>query len=160
MERESDPPEETPPEPPPRGANPDGGPDGRRAPGWPLARRLAVIPAAICGLQALALAVIGVLSLADPGQGLAGAAVEAAVFGLIAAGLVIVAVGLVRLKAWARGPLIALELIALLTAVAFAGLGTVLGWGLAAASVVAIGVTLSRPVAVALEGESDADAEA
>lgn len=118
-----------------------------------LARRLVLIPATICVLQAIALLVIGGLALADPGQGVAGAAVEAIVLALLAVGLVTVAVGLLRFRAWARSPLMALQLIALLTALAFAGLDTLLGWVLALMSAASIAATLSSPVARAMEGE-------
>jgi hypothetical protein len=116
-----------------------------------------VIPAAVCALQALGLALTGIGVLLEPSQGVGGALVEAAVLFLLAAGLLVIATGLLRLKAWARGPLIALELIALLTAVAYAGLTTVPGAVLAVASVAAIVVVIARPVAEALEGVSPFD---
>ena len=116
------------------------------------ARRLLIIPAAVCSLQAVGLAVNAIGALLDPGEGVSGAVVEAAIFLLLAAGLVAIAIGLLRLKAWARGPLIAVQLIALLTAVAYAGLGTLPGAVLAVTSFAAIAVVIVRPVADVLEG--------
>jgi hypothetical protein len=123
-----------------------------------LARRLLVVPAVVCTLQAVALGANAVGSLIDPGQGIGSAAVEAVVLLLLALALVAVAVGLLRAKGWARGPVIALQLIALLTALAYAGLDTWLGWVLALMSAASALVVLSRPVADLLEGGATPDA--
>lgn len=117
-------------------------------------RLLLLIPAFVCVVQALGLAINGIGALIDPGQGLSGAIVEAAVLLLLAGGLLIIAGGLVRLRAWARGPLIATQLIALLTAVAYAGLSTAPGLVLAASSLAAIVVVVLGPVGAVMEGDS------
>jgi hypothetical protein len=122
-----------------------------------LARRLLLVPVIVCSLQAVGLFVNAVGALADPGQGLGSASVEAVVLVLLGLALVVVAVGLLRSKGWARGPLIALQLIALLTALAYAGLDSWLGWVLALTSAASVLVALSRPVADLLEGGATPD---
>jgi hypothetical protein len=131
--------------------------DRPRAEAIRRARRLLLIPAAVCALQAIGLLVFAIGALLEPSQGVTGAVVEAAVLGLLAAGLIIIGVGLLRLKAWARGPLIAVQLIALLTAVAYVGLSEIPGAVLAAASVAAIAVVIVRPVGEVMEGVSPFD---
>lgn len=117
-----------------------------------LARRLLLVPATVCVLQAVGLMVNGIGAVADPSEGVSGAWVEAGVFAVLAAGLVTVAVGLLRASPWARGPLVALQLVALLTVLAYAGLDTLLGWLLAVPAAASVLIALSRPVARLLEG--------
>jgi hypothetical protein len=124
-----------------------------------IGRRFLLVAAAVATLQALGLLVLAVGVVLDPGQGAASAAVEVVVLGALAAGLLAIAAGLTRVRAWARGPLVALELIALLTAVSWAGLGTWLGWALAIPAGLALAAVLIGPGAVALGAAGNASPE-
>jgi hypothetical protein len=124
-----------------------------------MARRLLLLAAAVATLQAFGLLALAVGVVLDPGQGAASAAVEVVVLGALAIGLLAIASGVSRVRPWARGPLVALELIALLTAVSWAGLGTWLGWALAVPAGLALAAVLIGPGAAALgaAGASSSD---
>ena len=78
--------------------------------------------AALVGLEGLALAVFGVLELANLHATRVALAVTTALFFLaMGAGLVACAVGLGRVRAWSRGPVVAVQIITLLLSFSFWG---------------------------------------
>jgi hypothetical protein len=78
--------------------------------------------AVLVGLQGLALAVLGVLELADLDASRVALAVTTSLFFLaLGAGLLVCAVGLAGVRAWSRGPVVAVQLITLLLSFSFWG---------------------------------------
>jgi len=78
--------------------------------------------AVLVGLEGLALAVLGVLELANLHSNRVALAVTTAVFFLaLGAGLGACARGLAQVRTWARGPVVAVQLITLLLAISFWG---------------------------------------
>jgi len=112
--------------------------------------------AAVVALQAAALVVLGVLEVVHLSSGRATLAVTTtAFFWLVGAGLAACAVGLTRLSSWARGPVVAAELILVLTA--FSTWGGSRSWAVAmlvAAGVALVGV-LHPASTAALAAEDD-----
>jgi hypothetical protein len=78
--------------------------------------------AVLVALEGLALGVLGVLELANLHASRVALAVTTALFFLaLAAGLVACAVGLGRVRAWSRGPVVAVQIITLLLSFSFWG---------------------------------------
>jgi uncharacterized protein YaaW (UPF0174 family) len=77
---------------------------------------------ALVALQGLALVVLGVLELAHLASSRVALAVTTAVFfAVVGAGLLLCARGLATSGSWARGPVVAVQLIGVLTAFSFWG---------------------------------------
>jgi hypothetical protein len=90
--------------------------------------RLLLGAAGLVGLEALALVVLGVLELANLHATRVVLAVSTALFFLVfGAGLLACAGGLVQVRSWARGPVVAVQLITLLLAFSFWGGETTAG---------------------------------
>ena len=80
------------------------------------------VAAVLVGLQGIVLAGLGVLELLSLEAARVTLAVTTAIFFLgLGAGLGLCAVGLVRVHSWARGPVVALELIGVLLSFSFWG---------------------------------------
>jgi hypothetical protein len=78
--------------------------------------------AVLVGLEGLTLAVLGVLELVHLDSTRVALAVTTTLFFLgLAAGLLACASGLARVRAWARGPVVAVQLITLLLSISFWG---------------------------------------
>jgi len=78
--------------------------------------------AVLVGLEGLTLAVLGVLELASLNSTRVALAVTTAVFFLgLGAGLAACARALAQVRAWARGPVVAVQLITLLLSISFWG---------------------------------------
>jgi hypothetical protein len=92
-------------------------------------------------LQGVAMLVFEVLEVVDTSSGHLGVAVTTGLFfALVGVGLLAFARALARLDSWARGPVVAVELIELLTAYSFLGGGTTLvAVALAVVAVVVLG---------------------
>jgi peptidoglycan/LPS O-acetylase OafA/YrhL len=91
-------------------------PDRRRPP-WTL-----LATGALVGLEGLVVAGVGVVELLDLHSGRVTLALTtAAFFLLVGAGLVLCAWGLSQVRSWARGPVVAVELVGLLLAFSFWG---------------------------------------
>jgi hypothetical protein len=87
-----------------------------RAP-WPL-----VVAAGLVGLEGLSLVLLAVLELLDLHSGRATLAITTALFFVaLGAGLGWCAWGLLRARSWARGPVVAAELIGVLLSFSFWG---------------------------------------
>jgi hypothetical protein len=96
------------------------------APGHPPAPLVGA--AALVGLQGLLLGVLGVLELFALDAMRATLAITTGVFFLgLGAGLLLCARGLLRVRSWARGPVVAIELIGVLLSFSFWGGRTTLG---------------------------------
>ena len=81
--------------------------------------------AVLVGLEGLFLCVLAVVEVASAGDGRFTLAVTTAVFFLaVGAGLLLCARGLLQVRSWARGPVVACQLIGLLLAFSFWGGGT------------------------------------
>jgi hypothetical protein len=92
-------------------------PGARTHPPVPLAGA-----ATLVGLQALALVVLGVVEvLSADSERVALAVTTTLFFVLLAAGLGVCARGLVQVRSWARGPVVAAELVGLLLSYSFWG---------------------------------------
>ncbi|MXG91705.1 hypothetical protein [Nocardioides flavescens] len=115
--------------------------------------------AAVVALEAAALVVLGVLELVHLSGGRVTLAVTTtAFFWLVGAGLGACAVALTRLSSWARGPVVAAELILVLTA--FSTWGGSRQWALgmlAAAGVALVGVLHPASTAALAAEEDPAD---
>jgi hypothetical protein len=83
---------------------------------------LLVGAAVLVGLEGLALGVLGVLELANLHATRVALAVTTALFFLgMGAGLLVCARGLARVRTWARGPVVAVQIITLLLSFSFWG---------------------------------------
>jgi len=97
-------------------------PDARRAP-WPL-----LGAAGLVGLEGSSLILMAVLELLDLHSSRPTVAVTTALFFVVlAAGLGVCAWGLLRVRSWARGPVVAAELIGVLLSFSFWGGATTPG---------------------------------
>jgi hypothetical protein len=103
---------------------------------------LLVIPAVVCWLEAAALLVVGAAAVFSPQPGSGSAGAQAVLFAVLAIGLVVMGVGLLRAQRWARGPLLATQLIVCLIAVSWAGLSSLLGWGLLVPAVASLAIVV------------------
>ena len=84
--------------------------------------------AVLVGCQGVCLGVLAVLELVTTSSGRATLALTTGLFfAFIGAGLVFCAVGLTRARSWARGPVVAVELIGVLLSFSFWGGETTLG---------------------------------
>ena len=113
--------------------------------------------AAVVALQGLVLAVLGVLEIVHLQSGRATLAITTALFFLVlAAGLVACARGLFQVSSWARGPVVAVQLIGLLTAFSFWGdETTAYALGLGAACLLALVGVLHPTSTAALAASPD-----
>ena len=103
----------------------------------------------LVALQGAAVLGFAVLEVIHTSAGNAGVAVTTAVFFLaIGVGLLFFARGLTRLQSWARGPVVAAELIELLTAYSFLGGDTTLVAVLLAGVALAVLVGVFHPASV------------
>jgi hypothetical protein len=81
-----------------------------------------VVAAVLVGLEGLVLALLGMLELASLNSSRATMAITTAAFFLVlGAGLGWCALGLVRVRSWARGPVVACQLIGVLLSFSFWG---------------------------------------
>lgn len=113
--------------------------------------------AAVVALEAGAMVVLGVLELASLSEGRATLAVTTTLFfWLVGAGLATCAIGLVRVSSWARGPVVAAELITVLTAASLWG-GSTTAWavGIVLAAAIALVGVLHPASTAALAAEDD-----
>ena len=118
---------------------------------------LLVGSAVLVGLEGLALVALGVLEFAHLRSGRVTLAVTTTLFFvLMGVGLLACARGLARVRSWARGPVVAVQLIALLLSFSFWGGQTkpgAVGLGLAS---VAVLVGLLHPASTRALAENDA----
>ena len=111
----------------------------------------------VVALQGLGMVVFAVLEVVHTSAGNTGVAATTAVFFVaVGAGLLVFARALTRLESWARGPVVAAELIELLTAYSFLGGDTtVVAVVLAAVAVVVLGCVF-HPASLRAMAASDA----
>lgn len=119
------------------------------------ARVLLLIPIAVCIGQAIVLLILGVGGLFADTDDRGAALAEALTLFVLAAGLLWMAVGLARLRGWARAPVIATELIVVLVALSWAGPTTRLGWTVGLPAAIALVVVLLPRVAQAMGSPAD-----
>jgi len=110
------------------------------------------LAAALAGLEALALLVVAVLEVADLTPGRATMGVTTSVFlGAYGVGLLWCAAGLLRLRTWARGPVLMAQLIQLGLAWNVRSSATALSVALSVVAIVALVALVSRASRSALE---------
>jgi hypothetical protein len=118
---------------------------------------LLVGAAVLVGLEGLALTGLGILELANLHAERVALAVTTALFFLgMGAGLLACARGLVQVRSWARGPVVAVQLIALLLSFSFWGGQTRPGAVVLALVSVAVLVSVLHPASTRALGEDEA----
>jgi len=121
------------------------------------ARRFLLVPVVVCLAQAIVLLILGVGGLFADTDDRAAAVAEALTLFVLVAGLLWMVMGLIRLSGWARGPVIATELIVVLVALSWAGPTTRLGWAVGLPAAAALAVVLMPRVAQAMGSNGGAD---
>ena len=99
-------------------------PSNSRLP-WPGRQGWAAV---VCGLQGLALLIVAAVSAIDRSDTVAADLALVICLVVIGGGLVVIAWSLLKQRAWARGPALTFQIIALAIAVTEAKLTTAYGW--------------------------------
>jgi hypothetical protein len=108
-----------------------------------------LVASLVVALQGLGMIVFAVLEVANTSSAHVGVAVTTAIFFLVVgAGLLLFARGLARVRSWARGPVVAAELIELLTGYSFVGGNTTLVGVVLAVVAVVVLICVFHPASI------------